>query len=646
MSKERIFKIRQKAVKLLAKAYTLDEVAASVATMQSTSSLEEVAIHVQKRDKADIDAQYVQFFHEKIPSRMMEHYTPLEPLTDIIVQLPFELQGAPLRTRALVQIFKGQYEGAANDLTIGLRIAQELKIRHKPGADQLILAREFKKEQENWNRSSKDWRQVPQLREEDQPSSLEQQMLFNRAGVYLTIACQNVHAALDGFKDFQQRSQSSSDGQPDGQAPPLSTAEKQAHQIRLDARKKVKTYAKRALKDYLAFLEQFDYTPGLPFEVTNEIMRRVYDLANGNKTQTPIPYNRLIKENDDPSSGDFSPVSDAVVKHQRPNQKGSEWDADGWPRFPMPQIYPASALFAATPPSDLPTYPDPNAPGKGQSHTFPLDSREAVTYHPLLTDAVHSLLLAHALVQTSSTELLRHAHNAARLARIADGYPIFQAARSPARADWIEVLRRANNWIAMSASTIAHTSGGDFKEASTYAKGEGDEMGSNVLPKKQKPIETEDQKRERRKQEAILDALADERVVDEESFQRAVRAREKRAIEDEEGLSGPLRDRLLINENGSDADEAAANANGFKNDENVASGPKRWAQDDGKEYPISTDRADAIARWIREAPLSMGVKKKRRPARKALRSAAPGGLNGVAEATRGSMPDADEEEVD
>ena len=50
LSKERIFKIRQKAVKLLAKAFTLDEVAASVATMQATSTVEDVGSHVLKRE--------------------------------------------------------------------------------------------------------------------------------------------------------------------------------------------------------------------------------------------------------------------------------------------------------------------------------------------------------------------------------------------------------------------------------------------------------------------------------------------------------------------------------------------------------------------------------------------------------------------
>jgi hypothetical protein len=108
--------------------------------------------------------------------------------------------------------------------------------------------------------------------------------------------------------------------------------------------------------------------------------------------------------------------------------------------------------------------------------------------------------------------------------------------------------------------------------------------------------EMEKQKAERRKQEAIMEALADERVVDEESFQRAVRAREKRAIEDEEA-----EERALM-ETEEEASEKKASS----------PPPKRWAQDDGKDYPISTDRAEAISRWVREAPLTVeGAKTKK-----------------------------------
>lgn len=660
MSKERIYKIRQKAVRALAKAYSLDEVAASVATMQSSSSLEEVASHVLRRDKNDIDARYVHFFHEKIPSRQMEHYTPLEPLTDIMMNLPWEMQAAPLRTRALVQIFKAEYEGAVNDLTLSLHIAQELKIRHKPGADQLVLAKYFKEEQEKWNKYGKDWRQVPQLKEEDQPSSLEQQILFNRAGVHLTIACQHVHDALDGLKEYNQKSSCSGKGEGTDETPRISREEHDAHQSRLEARKRVKTYAKRALKDYMGFLEHFDYTPGLPIEITDEIMRRVYDLANGNRQQTPLSRNKMIEMVSSSSTGSTS-NSESTVRTGKPQQQdgsGIEWDADGWPRLPKPEIYPASALFAASPIPNLPKFPDQRST-MDQKYAARSATRETVTYHPLLTDALHSLLLAHSLLQTSSAEILRHAHNTARLARIVDGYPIFQAARSPARADWIEVLRRANNWIGLSRPwqklcqpappPIDQYGNGHDASSTAHGSSNGDALAVRVRPAS---VESEERKRERRKQEAILDALADERVVDEDSFQRAVRAREKRAIEDEEGLSGPLNDKI-IDDSPSQTKKSASTEPATKEHTNSSSGKpspaKFWAQDDGKEYPISTDRAEAIARWIRDAPLSMGNKKKR-PAKKKSRPTAPGAALNVHLDNVLGMPHGggrqDDEEVD
>jgi hypothetical protein len=110
----------------------------------------------------------------------------------------------------------------------------------------------------------------------------------------------------------------------------------------------------------------------------------------------------------------------------------------------------------------------------------------ALTYHPLLPDALYSLLLAHTLTLTppqvsSSTssecrqkekaEIIRWARTVARLQSICDGYPLFLPARSPyiprssnhanisARADWIELLRMSGqtllsvpNWEAIVSS--------------------------------------------------------------------------------------------------------------------------------------------------------------------------------------------------
>ncbi|KXS98040.1 hypothetical protein AC578_8786 [Pseudocercospora eumusae] len=622
LSKERIFKIRQKAVKLLSKAFQLDEVAASVATMQATSTIENVGLEVLRREPNSTDARYVHFFHEKIPSRAMEENTPLGPLNDIINALPTEHQPAPLRTRALVQIFKKQWDGAAYDLSIALQIVEQLKRQHKPNQQQLELASKMREEQEAWQRGFRDWKSVPPLKEEDQPSSLEMQLLFNRAGVYLTIACQSVHEALDGLKEYQEAHKNGATNGVDAKA----------QQKRLDARKVVKTNAKRAMKDYIAFLSHFDYTPGLPFELTNEIMRRVYDMANGNKaqsqTQMPLPKNRLVELNGDGeeienSSGDEKSAQQ-LVKLQKSKSKSEpfERDENGFPRFPSPKIYPSSALFSEKPPPDLPPFPTAEtteAMRNNETLNEAFGSREAITYHPLLTDALHSLLLAHALLQTSPTELLRHAHNAARLARIADGYPIFQAARSPARADWIEVLRRANNWIGVGVAWQKLCAPAPLPEAAGGWAKENSANNSSALARRKKARESEtpDQKKERIKQESILEALSDDRVVDEESFQKAVRAREKRAMEDEQGLSGPLKDKQQAAIEGSSASGPASSSASTNGDSEQAPPPKRWAQDEnGKEYPISTDRAEAIARWIRESPLSMGGKKKKKPKRR------------------------------
>jgi len=621
MSKERIHKVRQKAVRVLAKAYALDEVATSVATMQSTSSLEEVALHVLKRDKSDQDAKYVHFFHEKIPSRMMERYTPLQPLSEIILGLPLESQAAPLRTRGLTKIFKSDIEGAVLDFSLALEVVQEIKRKHKPGADQLVLASKFKEEREAWNKSGRDWRSVPQLKDDEQPSSLEQQLLFNRAGVYLTLACQHVPLALEGLKLYQQKAHSSN-GEADAEGKPTSAEDKKAQVFRLDARKKVKTYARRALKDYLAFLAFFDYTPGLPSEIVSEVIMRMYDLADGNENSSKLAKGHQVE--DGHKSMDSGNANNALIKHQRPQSNGPKaFESSAWPQLPRPSIYTANLLFAEKPPPDLPEYPCSSLPKRTEPYSSA--AREAITYHPMLTDAIHSLLLCHGLLQTSSTELTRHAYNAARLARIADGYPIFQAARSPSRADWIEVLRRTNNFLHLSAPWqvlcqpsplpvhVSSTTSGYNQAPSTELSrtnfSPGTEEGQRPDALRPKQHETAEQKKERIKQQAILDALSDERVVDEMSFQRSVKAREKRAFEDEEEVAGH---QARIDGGG------PGEKIGYEGAARVTSegGGKEKRNDEfTKEYPISSERADAVARWILEAPASVGGKKKR-PAKK------------------------------
>ncbi|KAL8832526.1 MAG: hypothetical protein Q9191_000208 [Dirinaria sp. TL-2023a] len=567
LSKERKHRMRELATQKLSHAYYLDEIAASVATMQSASALEEVAKFVLQRSSTDSDAKYVHFFHEKIPSRMLAQCTSLMPLDEIIHDRPTD--GAPLRTRAVTRVFKDDYHGAVRDLTEGLAVCRYTIAQHRVGRGELEPSYATSGT-ERKNSGARDWKSEPIVKEEGQPSSLESQLLFHRAGVYLTLACQHVDAALD-------------DSISEHVAPldhwhniDQNRVIRDAQKHRLEARKLVKTNAKRALRDYVSFLSSFEYTPGLPAKITEEFFRKVNAAANGFTRSKAPPANRLLEVSSN-SSLSNGHLSDALVPHKSgdSHRRGTYpyMDMTSYPALPAPEIYLVSNLFSPSPPSNLPPYPadsqalvsrkGANPPNEAnhfaQKFLAQADHHEAVTYHPLLTDALHSLLLCHALMQTSPKEHLRHAHMVARLARVCDGYPIFLAARSPSRADWIEVVRRANNWIGLQQS---------WETLCAPAPLLGHAAGN-------KKEESEEQARERRKQEAIMEALADERVHDEASFQAAVTARERRAEE------------LRQEETGQN------------------NGPKRWAQEDGKEYPISTERAEAVARWVKEAPLTV-----------------------------------------
>ncbi|KAI1102792.1 hypothetical protein F4804DRAFT_311948 [Jackrogersella minutella] len=569
LSPERRFRMREQATQKLSRAYHLDEIASSVATMQSTSTLENVAGLVLQRAPNDPDANYVHFFHEKIPSRQLAECTDFRALDLIIGQRPSDCE--PLRTRAIVRMFKEDFEGAVQDLTsaLGVYRLQQQPRHNRPAADEAMQL-----EQKTRRR-----RDQPPLDEANQPSSTEVQLLFQRAGCYLTLACDHVpHALCNSSTEQKGNPQNglngSSNGATNGNVAPQEAdgclEDKGPAKKQLEMRKTVRVYAKRALRDYMEYFKHFHYSPDLPIEVSDDFSRQVNQATHRTKKY----YGQSRHASQDPGSPTGSSAGH--------------------------KVYELASLFSATPPADLPPYPsmDIVSPGAAAAESIQTTT-EVVTYHPLLTDALHSLLLCHTLIQTSAKELQRHAHMVARLARLADGYPVFQASRSPARADWIEVLRRAENWIELSSSWEAlcapaplpapmSTSGVSAATASVNALSI--TGGTNA-------VETEEQRKERMRQQAIIEALEDERVNDEASFKAAILARQRRA----------------------EADHASTTNGGVPSPN---AGPKRWAVDDGREYPILTERAEAVARWIREAPTGSGAgsnkrKKKPRTAKKA-----------------------------
>ncbi|RGP59834.1 molybdenum cofactor sulfurase [Fusarium longipes] len=568
LSQKRKSQMREQASQKLSRAYHLDEIACSVATMQGASTIEEIGAVVLQRNPEDPDAKYVHFFHEKIPSRQLAESTSLQPLTEIISERPNESEA--LRTRAIVKTFKEDYEGAAQDLTTALAVCRIHQQPHRPN--------EEVNSQQSY--TGKRWRQETVPAEKDHPSSLEIQLSFLRATAYLSLACQYIE---DGLSPAQEQNGHTDADQPNGkietEASSQDSQQRDENSLRkqAEARKLVKKYAKWALRDLLAFLSHFEYAPNLPNLIAKDFNDRVNLSAQGARNPRPSEATYLLEPH---------------------------------------TTHTLAELFAAVPPSDLPPYPNENfiSPDSQTQSSDTPKVCEGSTYHPLMTDALHSLLLCHCLIQTSAKELQRHTYMAARLIRLADGYPIFQASRSPARSDWLEVLRRADDsWLQLSASwdtlctpaplpfhhdTLASgaaNTGASRKEAAAAAASliNG---GSNAV----KPVPSpEDQRRHRMRErdQRVRLALSDQRVCDEDTFRAAIAAQEKRAEQEDRAAA------------------AAAAATDYAppvGTSNADAHPKRWVVDDSKEYPVCTARASLIAQWVCEAPVVAGTTRRKK----------------------------------
>lgn len=615
LSPERKYRMRELATQKLSQAYRLDEVAASVATMQSASTLDTVASLVLQRSPGNIDAKYVHFFHEKIPSRMMAECTPLTPLDDIIAFEPGH--AAPFRTRALTRIFKEDYTGAIRDLTEALALCRLEQAKHSTGRNQLVTMQTAREESERRKMWTRDWMHENKVSDEDQPKGLEMQLLFQRGNLYLTVAGQYVRFALEHFRLAQRLQEQAMQKQhPNGDDPPLvkSSEEMEAYRRGLDAREIVRKNAKKALRDYTAFFSRLDYAHAPPIDSGHASHK-----SNGT-TEDACSSQTDTKTASSEETGHSKALTRLIPDRYR-QREDSRGRGRSWSPSPEPTVYDVATILSSSPPSDLPPFP-PSVSSALSTRSSVLASPslpphiEMVTYHPLLPEALHSFLLTHCLLQTPRTTLLRLANNVARLARLAEGYPFFLSARSPARADWSEVVRKTGNWIGLDsnwealcrvptssdADGLSETQDRPAKEVSKRGTAKSNEKAE---------AQSQEQKRDRIHKEAVMEALGDERVVDDDTFQRAVKAHEKRAWRDieaaERGTPPPSTVNGHVNE-----------TNGKSPAEPLGRGRAKGIVAKDEEYLIGTERAEAIARWVLEAPIVVDttvaglVKKKRK----------------------------------
>lgn len=434
---------RRQAVAKLSQAYHVDEIATSVVTMQGSTPMDDLASQVLQREVGDLNASYVNFFHEKIPSREVDQYTDLAPLTSIIHHQPAD--ASMYRTRALTRIFKHDLVGAAKDLSDALSIARKTRNTHRP-------ERVIPKAYLNSTGSLRMGECASQrMADEEHPSSIEPHLLFHRAGVYLKIACESIETTLAAWSLQHELVERLGLNEETGLHITQEDVDKMK-QGHLDRRKAVKSNARKALRDYVEYMSYLDYTPGISAAESASITEELstYDMIKLEETSSIL------------SIGSNSS------------------DDSNRPELVLPKVFKLNTLFAETALPNIPEFPStsqelirklPEGNGENRQHMqqkqyqaeFEVYQKERVTFHPFLTEALHSFLLCHALVQTSTTELKRHATNAARIERLLSGWPLFNAARSTARADWDEVLKQTKDWIGIGQSW------NDFARSSKHA---------------------------------------------------------------------------------------------------------------------------------------------------------------------------------
>jgi len=275
---------------------------------------------------------------------MLSESTSLIPLTALHQESP----SSPhyLRTRAITRSLKGDFLLAIKDLTAALSLVKAL-------AEHQSLSEDKGKSK----LGSKVFEISPDM---------ECQCVFQRGGCYLTLA---IRYAGRVTKTLQK--------------PNLQPGSEEYLQSESDLRY-VRTYARKAERDYLRFLSKVDYSADIDREESNIV----------------VPLSTLFCH--EPENGQAEVSSDTTLI-TAPN--GEQYE------------------------------PEP-----------------ALTYHPLLPDALYSLLLAHTLTLTpphvtaslspsespvcvnrdkERAELIRWANTVARLQTICDGYPLFLPARSP-----------------------------------------------------------------------------------------------------------------------------------------------------------------------------------------------------------------------
>ncbi|KAG6860857.1 hypothetical protein C0995_006721 [Termitomyces sp. Mi166 len=420
MSAMRIHRLRALAVQKLAQAYKADEIASSVMIMQGGSVFDDVAELVLKHDPTDLDAKYVHFFHEKIPSRQLAESTSTRVLDELIAVRPQHLEY--YRTRGIVHCFRDEYTQATKDFTYALkeaRAVRKAKTMHhnmkllgdsrftKNGKRKKVGVNSHTNGQAPPNGTSplgggenEGADGEPQLQHPSVPPGgpdpIEPQLLFLRGAAYLQHAIFLIESAVLKLEEVQKDQTVDGTelklcylehgkyggveiGNPDGPLGKSDSAKVVAYREALAAepfREQITALLRKSIRDHEKFLSHFD-----SIEAPNAL--------HGGHIARQMEYAFLLAESLQPSTQ----INNAV-----PSLSVSE----------VPAIF--------------------------------------TTYHPLIVESRFSVLICQLMLADFINILPTFARTAAVVDGL-DGYPLFLPARSMGQAEFMELLERlAAGW--------------------------------------------------------------------------------------------------------------------------------------------------------------------------------------------------------
>ncbi|KAJ3488123.1 hypothetical protein NLG97_g6256 [Lecanicillium saksenae] len=411
-------RLREMACQKLSEAYRVDETLCSVLTLQPSAGFDDVASQVLDEDPSNYDAEYVHFFHEKTKPQQLPDTKSLALLQGIMLS---GHKPEALRTRAAVRVFMGGFRHHYSHLTRPISDLTSALFQHR-----------FKKQFG-----------IPLPPKDAATSRNNVDMEF---GEMTKLLCERLGDGSAPKQDAQAEAKPES-------APSVAPKESRRKKTpkKEDVRKTI--VDPKLIPECLAFTRRSD--PQSNAQYASERLLRVYARLAKDDLMDFICNLQYSPDWPVSTAADFVIYRKKVVAGENARKIGLRKIPQ---EVPQNRIYQLSDLFARLPPANLPPYPpeviitkrwpepatnitEITSAVMGEIRESP-SVCEIVTYHPLLLEALHALLLCHCLLRTPPEEIQQHAYMVARLSRLCDGFPAFEVGYPSSRYDWIDVLKK------------------------------------------------------------------------------------------------------------------------------------------------------------------------------------------------------------